>query len=84
MSPTRSPAVKGIEIFLVILLRLVDVGAHTTFTNKDLRTAVVAWNSDLSSAEAAYGAISGWNMSCVTDMSSVFSGAEAFDENISG
>ena len=44
----------------------------TAFTNDNIGTAVDAWCSDSSSAEATYGDISTWDTSGVTDMSNLF------------
>ena len=40
--------------------------------DSDIRTAVAAWLSDATAAEATYGHISGWDTSQVTDMSYLF------------
>jgi hypothetical protein len=45
----------------------------TAFTTSTLRTAVTAWCSNPTSAEATYGHISGWDTSQVDDMSELFS-----------
>ena len=47
-----------------------------------IRTAVAAWLSDRASAELTYGHISLWGTRGVTDMSSLFYYASAFNENI--
>ena len=41
-------------------------------TDSNIRTAVAVWLSDATAAEAAYGHISTWETSGVTDMSSLF------------
>ena len=41
--------------------------------NWKIRTAVAAWLSDATAAEATYGHISTWDTSGVTDMSWLFS-----------
>ena len=56
-------------------------------TDSNIRTAVAAWLSDATAAEAAYSHISTWETSGVTDMSNLFSsssnsGAEFFNEDI--
>ena len=48
-----------------------------------IRTAVAAWLSDASAAEATYGLISTWDTGGVTDMSKLFQGASSFNEDIS-
>jgi hypothetical protein len=48
-----------------------------------IRTAVAAWLSDASAAEATYGHISTWETGGVTDMSELFVGASSFNDDIS-
>ena len=43
-------------------------------TDSRIRTAVAAWLADAAAAEAAYGHISTWETSAVTDMSKLFCG----------
>ncbi|KAH8053536.1 hypothetical protein JL722_9378 [Aureococcus anophagefferens] len=50
----------------------------------DLKIAVDAWLADADAAEAIYGRISSWDTSKVTDMSSMFFYADAFDQDIGG
>ena len=45
-----------------------------------LVAAVEEWDANATAAEAIYGNISHWNVSRVTDMSSVFSGRSNFNE----
>ena len=47
-----------------------------------IRTAVAAWLSDASAAEATYGHISTWDTSGVTSMDFMFFGASAFNQDI--
>ena len=47
-----------------------------------IRTAVAAWLSDATAAEATYGHISTWETSGVTDMANLFSDAYSFNEDI--
>ena len=75
------------------LLRLLAIAAvSATGTERRLqfamddttiRTAVTAWLSDASAAEATYGLISTWETSGVTDISKLFQGASSFNEDIS-
>jgi len=51
-------------------------------TDSNIRTAVAAWLSDASAAEATYGHISTWETGGVTDLSDLFRGASAFNEDI--
>ncbi|KAH8053281.1 hypothetical protein JL722_9504 [Aureococcus anophagefferens] len=48
----------------------------------DLATAVGAWLADAGAATLRYGHISTWDVSAVTDMSSLFYGASTFDDDI--
>ena len=54
------------------------------FTTKDeLKTAAVEYNADVTAAELKYGAIADWDVSGITDMSSLFSGFSNFNADIS-
>ncbi|VVU94357.1 Mycoplasma protein of unknown function, DUF285 [seawater metagenome] len=53
------------------------------FDNKTLRVSVKEWLEDPSKAKEKYGDISYWDVSQVTDMSKLFSGARQFNGNIS-
>ena len=52
-------------------------------TDSKIRTAVAAWLSDPTAAEATYGHISMWETSGVTDMTDLFRDASSFNEDIS-
>ena len=52
-------------------------------TDETFSTAVVLWLSDEVTATSTYGHISNWDVSSVTDMSSMFWGADAFNGDIS-
>ena len=52
-------------------------------TDSTIRTAVAAWLSDATSAEATYGHISTWETGGVTDMEDLFKSASSFNEDIS-
>jgi uncharacterized protein (TIGR02145 family) len=52
-------------------------------TNDNIRAAVALWLNDESQAEDTYGHISDWDVSSVTDMRSLFSGAASFNGDIS-
>jgi surface protein len=55
-----------------------------TFTTKaSLRSAVEAYNANPDTASATYGSIAGWDVSMVTDMSSLFHGLSNFNADIS-
>ena len=47
-----------------------------------IRTAVAAWVSDATAAEATYGHISTWETGGVTDMEELFEDASSFNEDI--
>ena len=49
-----------------------------------IRTAVAAWLSDASAAEATYGHISTWDTSGVTSMDQMFFYASSFNQDIGG
>ena len=51
-------------------------------TDTSIRTAVAAWVSNATTAEATYGHISTWETSGVTSMSKLFEGASSFNEDI--
>ena len=48
-------------------------------SDSNIRTAVAAWLSDATAAEATYGHISTWETSGVTDMSFLFCGAAGYE-----
>jgi surface protein len=52
------------------------------FNNESIRTAVKEWLDDSKKAEKKYGHISIWDVSNVTDMGGIFSGAESFNQDI--
>jgi len=55
------------------------------FTTKaSLQTAVQAFNANPTAATATYGAIADWDVSAITDMSSLFNGLTNFNADISG
>ena len=54
------------------------------FTTKDeLKTAAVEYNADVTAAELKYGAIADWDVSGITDMSSLFNSLRNFNADIS-
>ena len=58
--------------------------AATIFTTKaDLRAAVQAYDANPTDAIATYGAIAGWDVSAITDMSDLFNNLKDFDADIS-
>lgn len=56
----------------------------TPITNANILTAVNAWYSDSATAEVTYGHIKDWDVSNVTDMSSLFTSKRNFSPDISG
>ena len=52
------------------------------FNNETIREAVKEWLEDATKAESKYGHISSWDTSGVIDMSSLFEGAEEFNDDI--
>ena len=76
---------KQLMLFSIITLTTLttSVFAQTTFTSKsDLQTAVDLWVGDESAATTAHGDINTWNVTAITDMSSLFSGKSSFNSNI--
>ena len=58
---------------------------RNTFADKtSLQTAATEYNSNAAAATAKYGAIAGWCVSGVTDMSRLFHGMTNFNADISG
>ena len=52
-------------------------------TKEELQTAVDLWVDDNASALATYGEINTWDVSLITDMSSVFENKNTFNDDIS-
>ena len=72
-------------VILLITFQLLVVSSQYVFTDKaGLVTAVTAWISDETAATATYGIINGWDVSTVTDMSSLFKDLSTFNNDISG
>ena len=65
-------------------LQLRRLQTRPLFTNTLLKSAVLAFNDNPSSAEATYGPISGWDVSAVTRMYELFKDLRAFNADISG
>ena len=59
---------------LLCVASLVPAVAGSALDNDSIKTAVALWLSDSAAAEAAYGHISTWDTSGVTDMSYLFCG----------
>ena len=57
---------------LLCVASLVPAVAGVALDNDSIKTAVALWLSDSAAAEAAYGHISTWDTSGVTDMSYLF------------
>ena len=71
------------------VIRIVTPGVNDTTStvfqpqNKaELQAAVDLWVSDQASAESTYGHISGWDVSAITDMSSLFQDKTTFNDDI--
>ena len=77
---------KTIVPVLIILQHLrAACGQVYAFANTgSLRTAVAAYDVDAASATAAYGPISSWGVSAVTNMTRLFYGLAQFNADISG
>ena len=59
---------------LLCVLSLLEAAAASTLDNDGIRTAVDAWLSNPTAAQATYGHISTWETGGVTDMSNLFCG----------
>ena len=70
-------------LFLILVIWPILLDAQTLITDTNIQTAVDQWLSDPSEAEDAYGHISTWNTSAVTDMSGLFEDKNAFNDDIS-
>ena len=58
--------------------------AATIFTTKaDLQAAVRAYDANSTDAIATYGAIAGWDVSRIADMSELFLGLQFFNADVS-
>ena len=57
---------------LLCVASLVPAVAGSALDNDSIKTAVALWLSDSAAAEAAYGHISTWDTSGVTDMEHLF------------
>ena len=53
-------------------------------TKTELQTAVNLWISDKATALSTYGVINSWNVSLITDMSTLFENKSTFNDDISG
>ena len=58
------------------------VGGGRAMNDDTIKAAVALWESDRAAAEAAYGPISAWDTSDVTDMEQLFHFSTAFNEDI--
>ena len=65
---------------LLVPLALGGDYTPTVMDDSNIRTAVAAWLSDPTGAEAMYGHISTWATGGVTDMSTLISGAYSFND----
>ena len=85
MPITRSQTVKNADITKQNGVKIYTKEADVFYKMKDtkeLRKAVRHWLGDESKAIIKYGHISLWDTSNVTDMSSMFHGANNFNEDI--
>lgn len=79
----KSPQYLKKTIFLFLFIPLIGY-CQTPITDFNIREAVSDWVFNPSSAEAKYGNISFWDVSNVTDMSSMFVFFQLFNQDISG
>ena len=57
---------------------------YTFLELTSLKSAVVAFDANVSAATATYGPISGWGVSAITSMHELFKDLSAFNADISG
>ena len=70
----------ALAVFVVVLA---PAEASGVFTDRaGLKAAVDAWVADAEAAEATYGAIAGWDVSRVDDMSEVFMSKTTFNSQL--
>ena len=68
--------------FLLVFISMYGY-AQNPITDANIQTAVDLWVSDPSAATTSYGSISDWDVSQVTDMSSLFKDKTTFNDDIS-
>ena len=74
---------KQISIIITIFsIFLTPVFAFQPQTKAELQTAVDLWVSNESQAISAYGEINTWDVSLITDMSSLFYNKPTFNEDL--
>jgi surface protein len=73
LAPSRSPSAGP----TVALTAPPSAGPYSFADKSELETAVDAWLSDADAAALAYGHISTWDVSAVTDMSELFCGVSS-------
>lgn len=71
------------KIVLFLLFPVLGFGQYVFNTKAELQTAVDLYIADNNNAINTYGDINTWDVSNITDMSSLFSGKITFNENIS-
>ncbi len=74
---------KKLLTILVLVFTITFLQAQTPITDNNIYAAVDLWLSDQSLAESTYGHISNWDVSNVTDMSSLFLDSPLFNGDIS-
>ena len=70
------------KILLFLIIPFLSLG-QTPITDNNIQSAVNEWIQDPIQATAIYGDISQWDVSSVTDMSSLFTNANYFNDDIS-
>ena len=74
------------KLFMILgaLLLPATVEAYTFMSRSDLDVAITAYDADPTAAEATYGPVDGWDVSRISDMSSLFQSKANFNADISG
>ena len=70
-------------ILVSVLLPATVEAQHIFMSKSDLLVAIEAYDTDPTAAEATYGPIDGWDVSRITDMSSLFLAKANFNADIS-
>ena len=79
----RAAGLKGRGQGTMLVMNILATAATIFTTKADLKAAVQAYDANSTAAIATYGPIAGWNVSAITDMTSLFSRLQNFNADIS-